>query len=206
MLILLIVVLACVNIWQRLKLPPELPNPMNLEAGSSGKLFVHPELSESTKKRMGLIGPFPVSEDIPELERRIGRAMNVWRQAIIIKSIKDIERLGLEIKRYKQDTVPFLRKLVLEDENERVRAFATRALGRMARSDLNSLFMGLLQNDTSKFVRENAAWSLGKTGNANTVSLLEKIVSQDESERVRQVAQESIENINQNNPKEETYE
>lgn len=169
------------------------------EVESSEPLAKSPELSETAKKRRGLIGPFPVGEDIPEPERQIGRVMNAWRETIISRRIEDIKRLRLGIKRYGQEAIPFLRQLVLEDKNERIRAFATRVLGQMKKTKLISLFIDLLQKDTSPFVRIDAAWALGELGNLKSVSILQMIADSDESERVRQSAQKALKSIEEIN-------
>lgn len=166
-----------------------------IESGSSGKLFLYPELSEIDKKRQGLLGPFPVGAEVPEQERRIGLVVNAWRQAVVMKRIKEIEQWNNQVVGYGSESVPFLKKLAAEDENERVRAFAVRVIGRMHRSDLDSFFIMLLQKDRSPFVRENAAWSLGELGNGRYIDILQSVANNDESDRVRQTARESITTI-----------
>lgn len=151
-----------------------------------------PVSSEQTQPKAEIKGPFPVDNTVPERLRQIGNVMNAWRQAIIIKNINDIKHLELAIKSYGQEAIPFLRKLALEDDDERVRAFATRVLGRKNLPELSSLFLDLLHNDNSPFVRENAAWALGRLGDPKVIDVLQKVADSDNSEQVRQTAQESI--------------
>jgi hypothetical protein len=139
---------------------------------------------------------FPKDETVASRERQLGQLINTWRQAIITKNIQQIKQLDLSIKSYGNEAIPFLRKLVLEGENERVRAFSTRVLGRMCQIDLADLFVELLEKDHGHFVRENAAWALGRLNDRNFVEILQKVAETDTSERVRQSALESIKIIN----------
>jgi hypothetical protein len=167
----------------------------NLKSGSSGKLFIRPELDEVSRKKAGLSGPFPVDEDVPEKERSIGLLTNAWREAIVTKNIKDIERLNLEISRFDKESIPFLRKLASEDKNERVRAFAVRVLGRKKSPDLAQLFTELGLKDASEFVRENCIWSLQQLADKKNIPVLEQISREDKSEKLRNMAKEAINTI-----------
>ncbi len=169
------------------------------ESSQASDLTAH--FSEADKRMMGLIGPFPIGDEIPPRSREIGVIMNAWREAVALKNIKLIEQLDLKIKGYGQEAVPFLRKSVLEDKDERIRAFAARILGRMRSSQLYDLFIDLLQKDTSELVRGNAAWSLQNLGDVRAVPILQAVAQTDKSEKVRQKARSAVttlESIKQN--------
>ena len=166
-----------------------------LKSGSSGKLFIRPELDEVSRKKAGLSGPFPVDEDVPEKERSVGLLTNAWREAIVTKNIKDIERINLEISRFDKESVPFLRKLAYEDKNERVRAFAVRVLGRKKSPDLTQIFTDMALKDASEFVRENCIWSLQQLADKKNIPILEQISREDKSEKLRNMAKEAINTI-----------
>jgi len=124
-----------------------------------------------------------------------------WRQAIIIKNPANIEQLSITINGMGAEAIPFLNELALDDDNERVRAFAVRSLGRMRRTDLMPLFINLLRNDSSEFVRTNAVWSLGNLGGADALAAIEKASTDDKSENIRTQAKETLNRLNSNNPK-----
>ena len=130
-------------------------------------------------------GPFPTNETVTEKERQIGRLFNIWRQSILTKNISQINQLDSQIKACGDEAIPFLTKLAKEDRNERVRAFATRILGRMNLSDLFSLFVELLKNDTSAFVRENSCWSLSRLGNIEALEILQKVADSEAIEKIK---------------------
>ncbi|HLD35926.1 MAG TPA: HEAT repeat domain-containing protein [Planctomycetota bacterium] len=140
-------------------------------------------------------GPFPTDATATEKERQIGRLFNIWRQSVLTRNITQINQLDSQIKGCGNEAIPFLTKLAKEDRNERVRAFATRILGRMNLSDLFSLFVELLKNDTSAFVRENSCWSLSRLGNIEALEILQKVADSDSSAQVRKAASEAIEKI-----------
>lgn len=174
--------------------------PAKSQPRRSGINSVPPEPSQLTQQTKPEVpeeikGPFPVDETVPAKERQIGRLFNIWRKAVLTRNIAQINQLDSQIKGCGDEAIPFLTKLAKEDGNERVRAFATRVLGRMNLSDLSSLFMELLRNDTSAFVRENSCWALGRLGNTESLETLQKVADSDASEPVRQVAAEAIENI-----------
>ena len=140
-------------------------------------------------------GPFPTDKTLPEKDRQIGHLMNTWRKAVLSKNINEIKQLDMQIKGCGDEAIPFLTRLAKGDENERVRAFALRILGRMNKTDLYSLFIELLQNDRSAFVRENACWSLGRLANSDAIEVLQKTADSDVSEQVRKSAEDSIKTI-----------
>ncbi len=175
-------------VWNKKPVTVEIPVKQDIV----NKPQPQPELSEAAKKRLGLSGPFPTGEETPEKERNIGRIINAWREAVVIKRIDDIKRLKLEILGIGSETIPFLTKLAREDENERVRAFATQALGTMRSADLADLYVELLQKDKSEFVRQDCIWALQELGNPKYIPVLEKTAQADESEKIRNLAREAI--------------
>jgi hypothetical protein len=140
-------------------------------------------------------GPFPTDDTVAAKERQTGRLFNIWRRSVLTKNISQINQLDSQIKACGDDAIPFLTKLAKEDGNERVRAFATRILGRMNNKELSALFTELLKNDTSAFVRENSCWALGRLGNTSALEILQKVADNDSSEPVRKAATQAIETI-----------
>ena len=65
-----------------------------------------------------------------------------------------------------------LAKSAEKDDNERVRAFSTRVLGKLKNPDEAPLYRRLL-TDKSPYVRQNAAWALGELGAAGAPALAE---------------------------------
>jgi hypothetical protein len=178
------------------RVPQSQPIPALVVKQTPAQLVTPPPvLSESTKRKQGLVGPFPISVETPEQARAIGQLMNAWREAIISKNIEDINRINLSFNHYGVANIPFLKELSSKDQNERVRAFATRVLGKMKVAELQAFFIDLLQQDASSFVRGNAAWALGNLGNVNALPVLRITVDSDESDKVRASAQEAIKAI-----------
>ncbi|MBI4834759.1 MAG: HEAT repeat domain-containing protein [Planctomycetes bacterium] len=177
---------------------PPLPI-IPINQGDVNKPISAPELSEDAKKRMGLSGPFPTGEETSPKERNIGKIINAWREAIVIKRIDDITRLTREIQGMGLEAIPFLSKLAKEDENERVRAFAVRSMGSMRSADLADLYVELLRKDQSEFVRENSIWALQVLGNPKYIPALEKAAEVDKSEKIRQLAKEAINTLDSAN-------
>jgi len=163
-------VLICINILHKTSTSDSKKDDKAKSASKPNDTSsVRSKLDEIAEKKAGLSGPFSVDDKVPESARNIGLLMNAWREAIVLKSIKDIEQISVDIGRYGKESIPFMRKLALEDQNERVRAFATRFLGRMRNADLTTFFIDLLKSDNSPFVREDAAWALGLLGDSRAL-------------------------------------
>ncbi len=116
-----------------------------------------------------------------------------WREAVVTRNRNAITSMSLALlNRDREETLPDLLQLSQEDPDERVRAFAVRALGRMRDPAFRDRFLGLLKDDRSGFVRENAAWSLGELHVAEDAGALESAGATDESPRVREAAQAAL--------------
>ena len=79
------------------------------------------------------------------------------------------------------------------EENERVRAFSTRVLGKLKNAALAPLYRRLL-SDKSPYVRQNAAWALGELGAAAAPALaeLQTASTKDPANDVRAAARDAL--------------
>jgi hypothetical protein len=107
------------------------------------------------------------TEDKPAQAARVAEqvtgAMDSWRQAILSKDPSTVLSLDAGFRGNPGRFAPALVKLAATDENERVRAFSTRVLGKLEAPALAAMFADLLE-DRSPYVRQNAAWALGELG------------------------------------------
>ena len=94
---------------------------------------------------------------------QVAAAMGSWRQAILGKDPNAVLALDAGFRGNPGRFAPALVKLAATDENERVRAFSTRVLGKLEAPALAGAFADLLE-DKSPYVRQNAAWALGELG------------------------------------------
>jgi hypothetical protein len=97
------------------------------------------------------------------IAEQVKTAMESWRTAILVKDADTVTTLD---RAFGDNPVRFgdaLVKSAESDENERVRAFSTRVLGKMKVPELAEVFSKLLE-DKSPYVRQNAAWALGELG------------------------------------------
>jgi hypothetical protein len=92
---------------------------------------------------------------------QVGSAMVEWRQAIGEKRAERVLALDRAFSLLPGRYGPALAKVAESDDDERVRAFSTRVLGKMKNVALVDDF-GRLLRDKSPFVRQNAAWALGE--------------------------------------------
>ncbi|MFH1228786.1 MAG: HEAT repeat domain-containing protein [Planctomycetota bacterium] len=150
----------------------------------------------------------PINTDIsssagitPEVPNKPEKLFKSWREAIITKNPRSIEQLGMSIAGMGAEAIPFLNELAIDDANERVRAFAVRALGRMRRTDLIPLFINLLRNDSGEAVRTNALWSLSNLGGDDTLTAIKKASLEDKSENIRKQAIETLKVMETNKTK-----
>jgi hypothetical protein len=100
----------------------------------------------------------PVAE-----QQRLETAMGAWRTAILVKDSDTVVTLDRAFAENPNRFTPALVKSAEGDDNERVRAFSTRVLGKFKAADLADVFQRLL-SDQSPYVRQNAAWALGELG------------------------------------------
>jgi len=92
---------------------------------------------------------------------QVDDAMKAWRQAILDRQKDTVLTLDEAFTLLPGLYGPALLKSAQTDDDERVRAFSTRVLGKFRNPRLVGDFMRLLA-DKSPFVRENAAWALGE--------------------------------------------
>jgi hypothetical protein len=137
-----------------------------------------------------------------DVGKRAGDALAAWRTGILVRDAKTVVKLDAVFLEAPAMYLDALKSSAATDENERVRAFSTRELGKFRRVDLVDTFQGLL-NDKSPFVRKNAAWSLGElSGGADgraaarrATSELRRLVKRDPADDVRAVARATLEKI-----------
>jgi HEAT repeat protein len=112
----------------------------------------------------GLGSPRP--PETPEMiAQQVDGAMNRWRNAILVKDAPSVVALDLMFRGTPDRYTAALAKSAESDDNERVRAFSTRVLGKLKNAAEAPLYQRLL-TDKSPFVRQNAAWALGELGSA----------------------------------------
>jgi HEAT repeat protein len=105
----------------------------------------------------------------------------------------------LTVSNFPASFLDALMKSAEHDENERVRAFSTRVLGKLRRGDLIELLRRLLK-DESQFVRHNAVWALGELDDQESISEILRLQEDDPSPRVRQVAIEALKGLGRRGP------
>ena len=98
--------------------------------------------------------------------------MGRWRTAILVKDAPSVIQLDMTFRQLPERFTPALAKSAEKDDNERVRAFSTRVLGKLKNPDEAPLYRRLL-TDKSPYVRQNAAWALGELGPAGAPALAE---------------------------------
>jgi hypothetical protein len=99
----------------------------------------------------------------PKITReQMDLALDGWRQAIQDKNSENVIALDRVFTLLPGRYGPQLEKLARTDEDERVRAFSTRVLGKMKNVEIADLYKKLLSDDKSPYVRQNAAWALGE--------------------------------------------
>jgi len=107
----------------------------------------------------------PVAPTVPEtpesIQAEVEQSVSSWRAAILARNADTVVALDAAFRASPARYSVALRKLATSDTDERVRAFATRALGKLREPALAGVFEELL-GDKSPFVRQNAAWALGE--------------------------------------------
>jgi hypothetical protein len=105
----------------------------------------------------------PAASPPPETHS-VEDAMNAWRSAIVIKNADTVVTLDRIFLDRPDIYMAALIKSAETDPEERVRAFSTRVLGKLASGACSEVFVRLLR-DKSPYVRQNAAWGLEQLGN-----------------------------------------
>jgi hypothetical protein len=132
--------------------------------------------------------------ETPEMiVRAVDGAMGRWRTAILDKDAPTVVSLDLTFRQAPDRFAPALEKSAETDQNERVRAFSTRVLGKLKNAAEAPLYQRLL-SDKSPYVRQNAAWALGELGAAAAPALaeLQKASAGDPAHDVRVAARDAL--------------
>jgi HEAT repeat protein len=146
--------------------------------------------------------PSLLAPERPDDGKRAEAAVASWRNAILVRNANAVVKLDAAFLEAPAMYLDALKSSAASDENERVRAFSTRELGKFRRLDLAPTFEQLL-NDKSPFVRKNAAWSLGElSGGADgraaarrATPELRRLVKRDPADDVRVAARAALEKI-----------
>ena len=130
------------------------------------------------------------------IAKQVDGAMDRWRQAILLKDAPSVVALDLMFRGMPDRYVAALARSAEGDENERVRAFSTRVLGKFKNADEASLYQRLL-TDKSPYVRQNAAWALGELGPAAApaVAELQRASARDPATDVRAAAKVALKKL-----------
>jgi hypothetical protein len=134
--------------------------------------------------------------------RQLDDAMDAWRRAIRDKDADTVLALDSAFAILPGRYGPQLVVLAETDEDERVRAFSTRVLGKLKNVELVSVFQHLA-TDPSPFVRQNAAWALGelsslpngRTAVMEALDVLRRLEDQDSVTEVRAAATNSLKKL-----------
>ncbi len=139
------------------------------------------------------------AETADERAKEVRATIDAWRGAILQKDADTVVRLDFGFRDAPDRYRPALLESARSDPNERVRAFSTRELGKLASADLAPQF-GRLLGDSSPYVRQNAAWALGELGNlpggraaAHVVLAdLKRVEARDPAKDVRSAARSAL--------------
>jgi HEAT repeat protein len=146
--------------------------------------------------------PAPAPPSADEVDKRVEAALADWRRAIVNRDAEAVMKLDTVFLDAPATYLEALKNSAASDDNERVRAFSTRELGKLKRVDLAPTFMGLLE-DKSPFVRQNAAWALGELGAENAgrtaarqaIAELRQVVKHDPAGEVRAAARTTLDRL-----------
>ncbi len=116
--------------------------------------------------------PPPPPETPEQAAQDVDASMMRWRVAILNKDAQAVISLDMDFKQRPDRYRAALEKSAQTDENERVRAFSTRVIGKMKNPEEAALLKRLLA-DASPYVRQNAAWALGELRGAASVAVAE---------------------------------
>ena len=144
----------------------------------------------------------PTPESPDAVDKRVADALAGWRNAILARDADMVIKLDMAFLDAPAMYLEGLKTSAGSDENERVRAFSTRELGKYKRGDLAPTFRELL-GDKSAYVRQNAAWALGELGAATdgraaartAMAELRQLVKRDPTQDVRAAARTALERI-----------
>ena len=127
------------------------------------------------------------------IAHQVAGVMGQWRSAILLKDAPTVIALDMTFRQMPDRYAAALAKSAQADENERVRAFSTRVLGKFKNPAEAPLYERLLA-DKSPYVRQNAAWALGELGAAAApaVAELQKASARDPATDVRAAAKAAL--------------
>jgi len=147
----------------------------------------------STRPFSNTPAPPPVPETPAQVAQDLDATMMRWRVAILNKDAQAVIGLDMDFKQRPDRYRQALEKSAQTDENERVRAFSTRVLGKMRNPEEATVLKGLLA-DTSPYVRQNAAWALGELRGAGAVAVAElrRARARDAAPAVRSAAKDAL--------------
>jgi hypothetical protein len=136
----------------------------------------------------------PRPPETPEMiAHQVEGVMGQWRSAILLKNAPTVIALDMTFRQMPDRYASALANSAERDENERVRAFSTRVLGKLKSPAEAPLYERLLA-DKSPYVRQNAAWALGELGAAAApaVAELQKASARDPATDVRAAAKAAL--------------
>jgi HEAT repeat protein len=139
----------------------------------------------------------PPPPETPEMiAKQVNEAMDRWRKAIVLKDAPSVVALDLMFRGTPDRYTAALTRSAETDENERVRAFSTRVLGKFKNVAEAPVYQRLLA-DKSPYVRQNAAWALGELGAAAApaVAALQTASARDPAKDVRAAATVALEKL-----------
>jgi hypothetical protein len=138
----------------------------------------------------GLDVPQP---DMSGQAAQVAGQMMRWRTAILDRDERAVIACDLDFRQSPERYRRALEASAETDENERVRAFSTRVLGKMKVPAEAPLFQRLL-GDASPYVRQNAAWGLGELRSEGAIALreLRRAEAHDSAEAVRAAAKDAL--------------
>jgi hypothetical protein len=133
------------------------------------------------------------------LAKEVATTIQTWRTAIHQKDADTVMRLDLTFRDAPDRYLAALVDSARSDPDDRVRAFSTRALGKLGRTDVAPQ-LGELLADANPYVRQNAAWALGELGNVpggratarSTLPALKRAEARDPAGAVRAAARSAL--------------
>jgi len=138
----------------------------------------------------------------PVTQEQVDTAMSAWRTAVLVKDADTVLALDRAFTELPARYMAALIKSAETDDNERVRAFSTRVLGKLKAPALAEVFAQLL-DDKSPYVRQNAAWGLGELGQRpdgreaaqRAVAELQRLGQHDAAKDVRLAASSALKRL-----------
>jgi hypothetical protein len=111
----------------------------------------------------------PTPPEPVDIAAQVDKMIQRWRTAILQKDAEGVLDCDRIFHESPNEFGPALRRSAESDDDERVRAFSTRMLGKLRDGGSADLFAKLLK-DPSAAVRGNAAWGLEQLGDHRAVA------------------------------------